>query len=665
MFMGMNNAVSRRSVIHFSNPRDPPLVSFHTPGLLHNEHLPVEEWEKLTSDKWVLDTISFGARLNFIGNAPPFLAVPKQSGFNYGPAIREEISDLISKKAVIQLGDSSVAWISNLFLVPKKDGGQRPVINLAPLNRFLVKQHFKMESFALIPDLLKQGDWLAKIDLKDAYLSVPIHADHQKFLAFSLDGKNFAFQKLPFGLSPAPRIFTKLIRPVARYLRSFGIRLIVYLDDWLLFGQSIDETLRAVVLTTQILQKLGFTINWEKSIVDPVTTIEFLGLTIDSIASLCSIPERKISIIVQMAQALSSNRTISCLDLSQFIGTAVSLRSACSLIMSYVRFLQKDLILALGPLKNYNNLVSLSPQSIKDLEWFCSNLPVWKGENILPKEISHTLTTDASKLGWGAVWKSVSTGGSWDLVESRWHINVLEMKACLLGIKSFISRMPRNSGLRVESDSRTVVAYLRKGGGTKDPQLILLAREISELALSHNIELFPVHIRGVDNTIADRESRVRREEDEWSLSDSASSWLFSKFGVPDIDLFASRLNYKVPVYVSWFPDPDSLSSDAFSMSWRGLRAYAFPPFCLAARVIAKALRESVTSLILVAPIWEAQAFTPLATACAVESVEIPHFPKEPLLTNNLGQTHPCLSQGLRLGAWKICPLSGDPSDSKR
>ena len=118
--------------------------------------------------------------------------------------------------------------------MPKKDGGHRLVINLKALNRFVVEEHFKMECFYMVKDLIKPGNWLAKIDLKDAYFLVPVHLSHQKFLQFQWQDRLYLFQCLPFGLSCTPCTFTKLMKPEVALLRERGIRLIVYLDDILI-----------------------------------------------------------------------------------------------------------------------------------------------------------------------------------------------------------------------------------------------------------------------------------------------------------------------------------------------------------------------------------------------------------------------------------------------
>lgn len=69
-----------------------------------------------------------------------------------------------------------------IVLVPNADGVWRPVVNLKSLNMHKVTYYFKMESIRTVKGLMQRGDWLTKLDLKDAYLSVPIYPPHQRFL---------------------------------------------------------------------------------------------------------------------------------------------------------------------------------------------------------------------------------------------------------------------------------------------------------------------------------------------------------------------------------------------------------------------------------------------------------------------------------------------------
>ena len=106
----------------------------------------------------------------------------------------------------------SKGFVCSLFVIPKKSGGFRPIVNLKPLNQFIRYEHFKMENLDTARCLLKIGDWMVKFDLKDAYLTVPVHNSHQKYLCFEWKGRVFQFIFLAFGLALAPTIFTKILR---------------------------------------------------------------------------------------------------------------------------------------------------------------------------------------------------------------------------------------------------------------------------------------------------------------------------------------------------------------------------------------------------------------------------------------------------------------------
>ena len=101
--------------------------------------------------------------------------------------------------------------LSNMFVRPKNTGGFRPIINLKELNQFIPYHHFKMEGLKDVKFLLRKRDWMCKIDLKDAYFSVPMSTQSRKWVRFNWKGKLYEFLCLVFGLGPAPRIFTKLI----------------------------------------------------------------------------------------------------------------------------------------------------------------------------------------------------------------------------------------------------------------------------------------------------------------------------------------------------------------------------------------------------------------------------------------------------------------------
>ena len=125
--------------------------------------------------------------------------------------IDEEVQSLLAKSAIHPVDPSTPGQVAHIFVVPKKDGGLRPVINLKPFNKScLTPPHFRMEGVPDVIRLLNLGDWAASIDLKDAFFHVPICLEHCKLLRFFWDGVLYEFLVLPFGLATAPFVFTKL-----------------------------------------------------------------------------------------------------------------------------------------------------------------------------------------------------------------------------------------------------------------------------------------------------------------------------------------------------------------------------------------------------------------------------------------------------------------------
>lgn len=154
--------------------------------------------------RWTLETI-LGYRLEL--TREPFQQYRPWTQVEEATAelISAEVEKLVVKGAVQPVRQESGGFYSGIFLVPKKGGQQRPVINLRPLNQSMAYQHFKMEGVQVVRNLLQQGDWLTRINLKDAYFSVPIHPDYCHLLHFLWKDQAYEFRCLPFGLSTAPR----------------------------------------------------------------------------------------------------------------------------------------------------------------------------------------------------------------------------------------------------------------------------------------------------------------------------------------------------------------------------------------------------------------------------------------------------------------------------
>ena len=163
-------------------------------------------------------------------------------------------------------------FYSRLFLVPKKNGKLRPVIDLSLLNHYIHKQHFKIETVKSVRQSIMYNDWAVSTDLTDAYVHIPIHPISRKYMRFVYDHQVFQFTALPFGMSLSPWVFTKLMNVIAPQLRLRAVSLFSYLDDWLIRDLIRNRLISHARSPLQMVQNLGFIPNLKKSD-DSSTTI--------------------------------------------------------------------------------------------------------------------------------------------------------------------------------------------------------------------------------------------------------------------------------------------------------------------------------------------------------------------------------------------------------
>ena len=263
------------------------------------------------------------------------------------------------------------------------------------------------------------------------------------------------------------------------------------------------------------------------------------------------------------------------------------------------------------------------------------------------------VTTDASLLGWGGVFPPRSVQGIWSPSESKLSINVLELRAALLSLRHW-THLLKGHPVRVQSDNATAVAYINHQGGTRSAAAMREVTSILRWAEAHVPALSAIFIPGVDNWAADFLSRTTVDPGEWSLHPEVFEAICLRWGIPDVDLMASKFNHKVPAYLSRARDPGACGADALVLPWRGFaRPYIFPPIPLLPKVLRKIAAEGV-SVILVAPDWPRRSwYADLMLLLADAPWPLPA--REDLLSQG-PIFHPRL-RSLRLTAWLLRPPS--------
>lgn len=568
-----------------------------------------ENWLPITRNNKILKWLK-GYCIPFT-KPPSQIQVPVSKRVNITDShiIQAEISHLLKIGAIQNCSAVKNQFVSKFFLADKPNGKKRFILNLKKLNNFVSAPHFKLEDARTASRLIQYKSYAATIDLKDAYYLVPINNNHRKYLRFSYNSKLYEFTCLPFGLASAPYTFTKLMKPAVEHLRASGVTCVNYLDDFLILGSSKEECFRNMHLATSLLKRLGFLLNTEKSMLSPHTRFKFLGFIFDSEKMTIELPFDKREKIQKWIKKLSKRKCCKILTFAKFLGLLTSACPAVKYGWLYTKTLEREKYLALmSNRQNYNSKVYISQEILDELQWWFAK--TLTATNELKKDkFDLEIFSDASLSGWGVFCQKKTAHGWWSNSETDKHINYLELLAIYYGLKCFASHL-LNCNILIRTDNTTALSYVNRMGSVRFPELNLLSRKIWQWCENRNIWIFASYIPSSENWQADQASRTLRTETEWTLNNVVFKKIIDRFGIPEIDLFASVINRKCKRYCSWQTDPEAETIDAFTVNWCNLKFYAFPPFSLILRTLQKIINDKATGIVVV-PFWKSQPWYPL------------------------------------------------------
>ncbi|KAG1455810.1 hypothetical protein G6F55_006855 [Rhizopus delemar] len=302
----------------------------------------ITAWKSTTTHPWPLSVIQHGYKIQFAKQPVPWRVPKKHLSAEDQLHVNIAIQKFLTGEMIEVSPSQNKNFLSNFFTLQEQTK-RRPILDCQKLNSFLQVEHFKMEGVPALREIIEENDYICKIDLKDAYVVIPIHPDSQDYLSFENQGIVYRYKSLAFGLSVAPRIFSKIMKYAIEPLRSEGHRLVYYLDDICLLEKPKEKMQQLTYKVAQHLQRLGFIINFNKSMLTPAKTQEFLGFQFNTKKMEISVPSLKITNLLKRIKQLESGQYRSCRWIASLLGKMTAMIPAVGEALLHLRYLQRDL----------------------------------------------------------------------------------------------------------------------------------------------------------------------------------------------------------------------------------------------------------------------------------------------------------------------------------
>ena len=277
----------------------------------------------------------------------------------------------------------------------------------------------KYEDLRTVMSMFSCKDYLFTFDFKSGYHHVDISANHWRYLGFSWNDRYYLFKVLPFGLSTACYLFTKLLRPLVHYWRSKGIRVVVYIDDGIVAAESFEQVLALADCVKHDLVRASLTINLIKSCFTPSKIADWLGFLLDFSAGIISVDEGKLAALIEHIQVLIANGPIvSARSLASVIGQVIAMGRA---IGPLTRMFTRHLYAVVNTRQSWCSRVVLSAKVIEELRFWKVNIRKVNGCSMwFASSAVRVAYSDASSCAYGGyVVEHADKDGAWLVVGSR------------------------------------------------------------------------------------------------------------------------------------------------------------------------------------------------------------------------------------------------------
>ena len=570
----------------------PPLKARRTKHRSDMSHLPVggrlfkfrASWKGAAHESIITQGLSWSW-----AKTPPPLKVLKQ----------KESAELdlhmikLNRKRVIEKA-KFIKFQSQVFTIPKRDSlDRRWIMDLSILNDCIKCPKFRMLTLREVRLLLPKGFWTVALDLQDGFWHLPVSRRKRPFLGFRYRGQFWQFRAMPFGLNIAPRLFTKVMAHMIKIIAAEGIFVLIYLDDLLIIAPTRDLCLAHMDKTLSILESFGWIINENKSRKLPAQIFDWLGVHFDLQTHTVCPTESNMGALHAPLQSVIQSEYCTKRELMRLQGLA-NWVGQTNPITRLMLSTTKVILRTLRRAKLDARLILTKGTKLSLAKWLhMPRVPQLLG-NPSP---TITIQTDASLTGWGFQIDSVPFQGTFDKT-MPYSINALELLTIWFALLTVESK---GQVIQILCDNSAAIAAIRRGSSPVF-HLSMIAELIWRRAAAMNWTLFAYHIQGRFNVLADQLSRNVALSTEWALPEHVFRKLSKMNPELQIDLFATRLNHQLPLYISPCPDESAIAVDAMTVSWEAWNhLYLYPPSSMISKALPKLLNSRFRTAILVTP----------------------------------------------------------------
>lgn len=414
------------------------------------------------------------------------------------------------------------------------------------------------------------------------------------------------FTVLPFGLSSAPYIFTKLLRPLIRHWRGLGISTTIFLDDNIDMENSFEISLKHATIIKSDIRKSGLVANDEKSTWVPTQNITWLGINWNGLNGTIAIAPQRIEKLTSAIEHILSQTQITARQLARVVGQILSTGPVTGKL---ARIMSRHCQMSIACADNWDTPSQIDEYCLHELQFWKTNMKLVNARSF--KESTHTnkiICSDASATACGAIIVGTDHVAHRMLTQSEQETSSTyrELLAIQYAMQAF-EPLLKGCNVKLFTDSQVAMKIAQVGS----MKLVYhkLAINIFSTCFRANIQLDMQWIPRTANEQADYISRFN-DFDDWEVEPDTFKQLDAQFGPHTLDCFANYKNAKVSRYFSRFWNPGTAGVDAFYQDWSNDIAWIVPPIVIVPRVLWFMFRNKFKGT-LVTPYWPSATYWPL------------------------------------------------------